>query len=234
MPLRTTPEWTSLVDTAHSLGVKVAVHADTPKAALAALAAGANTLEHGCEYDDQVLSEIRAKKAIWSPTLSVFEEYAKSPRWDSLQQAFKNAIKENAKVHHDPEEGIRFACGSDIGPFPHGDNARELRLMHSLGMPANRVLQAATLGGWQCVRSMDWEGEEGKEQLAAQIKKPAAMGDNEVPFGSLARGFAADIIASSGRFEGGADFDKAVGAESIVFVMKAGKVYKEGGRSVIP
>ncbi|KAG9101111.1 hypothetical protein FRC06_003339 [Ceratobasidium sp. 370] len=234
IPLWTTPEWTSLVNTAHSLGVKVAVHADTPKAALAALAAGIDTLEHGSEYDDQVLSEIRAKKAIWSPTLSVFEQHAEGPGWDSLQQVFKNAIKENAKVHHDPDEGIRFACGSDIGAFPHGENARELRLMHSLGMPANRVLQAATLGGWRCVRSMDWEGEEGKERLAAQIKKPAAMGDNEVPFGLLARGFAADVIASSGRFGEGGNFDKAVGAENIVFVMKAGKVYKQSGRSIIP
>ncbi|KAG8745684.1 hypothetical protein FRC10_007381 [Ceratobasidium sp. 414] len=233
-PLWTTPEWTSLVDTAHSLGVKVAVHADTSKAALAALAAGVDTLEHGSEYDDQVLSEIRAKNAIWSPTLSVFEQHSEGPGWDSLQHVFKNAMRENAKVHHNPDEGIRFACGSDIGAFPHGENARELRLMHFLGMPANRVLQAATLGGWQCVRSMEWEGEEGKERLAAQIKKPAVMGDNEVPFGLLARGFAADIIAGWSRFGEGEDFDKAVGVENIVFVMKAGKVYKEGGRSVIP
>ncbi|KAG9125888.1 hypothetical protein FRC07_005746 [Ceratobasidium sp. 392] len=233
-PLWTAPEWTSMVNTAHSIGVKVAVHADTPAAALAALAAGVDTLEHGWQYNDQVLSEIRAKRAIWSPTLSVFEDYAKGPKWNSLQDAFKNAMEQNAKVSHDPDEGIRLACGSDIGAFPHGENARELRLMRSLGMPANRVLQAATLGGWRCVRSMEWEGRAGEERLAAQVKEPEAMGDNEVPFGQLARGFAADIIASSGRFAEGDDFNKFVGAESIVFVMKAGKVYKKNGHSVIP
>ncbi|KAG8684285.1 hypothetical protein FRC09_015489 [Ceratobasidium sp. 395] len=233
-PLWTTAEWSSLVNTAHSIGVKVAVHADTPAAALAALSAGVDTLEHGWEYDDQVLSATRDRRAIWSPTLSVFEEYAKGPRWESLQRAYKNAMDQNAKVSHDPEEGIRFACGSDIGAFPHGENARELRLMHNLGMPANRVLQAATLGGWKCVRSMEWEGKQGEERLAAQMKEPEPMGDNEVPFGQLARGFAADIIASSGRFGEGDEFDKSVGAENIMFVMKAGKVYKEKGHPVIP
>ncbi|KAG9081859.1 hypothetical protein FRC07_014397, partial [Ceratobasidium sp. 392] len=146
-PLWTTPEWTSLVDTAHSIGVKVAVHADTPAAALAALAAGVDTLEHGSEYDDQVIAEIRAKRITWSPTLSVFEDVFKD-QWDPIQRVFKSALEENAKVSHNPDEGIRFACGSDIGAFPHGENARELKFMHSLGMPANRVLQAATLGGW--------------------------------------------------------------------------------------
>jgi imidazolonepropionase-like amidohydrolase len=142
-------------------------------------------------------------------------------------------MKENAKVSHNPDEGIQFACGSDIGTFPHGENARELRLMHSLGMPEHRVLQSATLGGWRCVRGMEWEGKEGEERLVAQMHNPVAMGDNEVPFGRLERGFAADIIASSGRFPAGENFDKAVSAESIVFVMKAGKVYKEGGRPVV-
>ncbi|KAG8750321.1 hypothetical protein FRC12_012939 [Ceratobasidium sp. 428] len=66
------------------------------------------------------------------------------------------------------------------------------------------------------------------------MKEPEPMGDNEVPFGQLARGFAADIIASSGRFGEGGEFDKSVGAENIMFVMKGGKVYKENGHSVIP
>ncbi|KAG9125887.1 hypothetical protein FRC07_005745 [Ceratobasidium sp. 392] len=232
-PLWTTSEWTSLVDTAHSIGVKVAVHSDTPAAALAALAAGVDSLEHGSEYDDQVISEIRAKRVTWSPTLSVFEDVFRD-QWDPIQRVFKSALKENAKVLHDPDEGIRFACGSDIGAFAHGENARELKLMHSLGMPANCVLQAATLGGWRCVRGMEWEGKAGEERLIAQMKKPEAMGDNEVPFGQLARGFAADIIASSGRFGEDGDFGEAVGAKSIVFVMKAGKVCKKNGHSVIP
>ncbi|KAG8682110.1 hypothetical protein FRC09_017008 [Ceratobasidium sp. 395] len=233
MPLWTKPEWEALIDTAYCLGVKVAVHADTSEAAFRAIRTGANSLEHGSEYNEDVIESIRASKIIWSPTLSVFERVYKE-QWDPIQRVFKSAMEENAKFAHNPDEGIRFACGSDIGAFPHGENARELKLMHSLGLPANRVLQAATLNGWKCVRGKEWEGKEGEARLAAQMKNPEKMGDNEVPFGQLVRGFAADIIASSGRFGEGGEFDKFVGAESIAFVMKAGKVYKENGRSVMP
>ena len=56
------------------------------------------------------------------------------------------------------------------------------------------------------------------------------MGDNDVPFGVVRKGFAADIIATSGDLE--RDFDNAVDQKSIVFVMKGGKVYKRDGREL--
>jgi imidazolonepropionase-like amidohydrolase len=67
------------------------------------------------------------------------------------------------------------------------------------------------------------------------MKEAAPMGDNEVPFGYIARGFAADIIASSGDLLGNDEqgFDDAVSPEKVVFVMKAGKVYKSDGRPVV-
>ena len=57
------------------------------------------------------------------------------------------------------------------------------------------------------------------------------MGDNEVPFGTIRKGFAADIIATSGDFE--RDFGGAVAASSINFVMKAGRVYKQDGITIV-
>jgi imidazolonepropionase-like amidohydrolase len=55
------------------------------------------------------------------------------------------------------------------------------------------------------------------------------MLDNDVPVGCIAPGFAADIIVTDGDLEG--DFEKAVEAQSICFVMKGGVVYKRDGVS---
>ena len=59
----------------------------------------------------------------------------------------------------------------------------------------------------------------------------AAVGDNEVPFGAVQRGFAADIIATSGDLEN--DFENAVDRRAIVFVMKGGTVYKRNGKEMV-
>lgn len=66
----------------------------------------------------------------------------------------------------------------------------------------------------------------------AELQEDArVVGDNEVPFGAVRRGFAADIVATSGDLEG--DFTSAVDKSSIVFVMKGGRVFKRGGRELV-
>lgn len=203
---------------------------------MAALEAGASTLEHGREYNEQVFAKIREKRATWTPTLSAYYTIdPNGPKWAGIQQSFKMALKENAKVSYVPKLGIPIACGGDTGVFAHGKNALELQLMHSLGMPARQVLQAATLMGWRCLRSVYWDGEQGEERLEDQMGVQMPMGDNELPFGYIGPGFAADIIATSGDLVGNDEkgFADAVSADNIVFVMKAGKVYKTGGRPVL-
>ena len=53
------------------------------------------------------------------------------------------------------------------------------------------------------------------------------VGDNEVPFGLVRRGFAADLIATSGNLD--SDFEGAVSPDAISFVMKLGRIYKRDG-----
>jgi len=60
---------------------------------------------------------------------------------------------------------------------------------------------------------------------------PNIVGDNEVSFGAVRRGFIADLIATSGDFA--TDFQGAVSADSIKFVMKGGKVYKRDGIALV-
>ena len=50
--------------------------------------------------------------------------------------------------------GIPFAVGSDVGPFPHGTQARELELMVRYGMKPLAVLQADMIQG---AKLLGWE-----------------------------------------------------------------------------
>ncbi|PIL31293.1 hypothetical protein GSI_05991 [Ganoderma sinense ZZ0214-1] len=222
-------ELRAMVSAARQLGVKVAAHAQTWRADLLPENGGVDTLEHGNDMPDDLVDSIVKSAVIWVPTLSVFytQDQTKLPGggWDSASRTFQKAI----------ERGMtNVACGGDTGPFPHGDNALEMKLMVGLGADWRYVLRWATLGGWQCIRSVAWEGQQGAERLAIvgeMLDHAQEVGDNEVPFGVIRRGFAADIVATTGNLEN--EFENAVDKSSITFVMKGGKVFKRDGRELV-
>lgn len=232
-------ELDAIVATAHQLGVKVAAHTahwNTNGTAVAS-GPGFHTVEHGNDMlfdqpDARHLQVFRGDgkpdiKTFWVPTLAAYYSMAQTTpaRWERSQRAFRRAL----------ERGMEdIACGGDTGVFNHGENALEMKLMVRLGADWRKVLRWGTLHGWQCIRSMAWEGEEGSERLArvgALGEDVRIVGDNEVPFGAVRRGFAADIIATSGDLEN--DFENAVDRRAIVFVMKGGTVYKRNGKEMV-
>lgn len=247
-------ELRALVESAHMYGVKVAAHATNGETIAKLLTMGVDSIEHGYDIltrssmdtrtaidtdahpdpaDDtrRVLRALTRSKTKWVPTLAAYYTLSqgsgdKGP-WVRAAGAFKAAL----------EEGMEnIACGGDTGVFAHGANALEMVLMVRLGADWRRVLRWGTLGGWECVRSMEWEGRRGAARMAraeAEAEVGEARngnGDNEVPFGAIRRGFAADVVATCGDVAG--DFEGAVSAERICFVMKGGRVYKRDGRAV--
>lgn len=231
-------ELQTIIQTAHSLGVKVAAHSS--RWALASTSSGysADTIEHGEEslpdglpdnarFIEDEITRMMKSKIIWVPTLSVFWTTSQGPggRWERLSRIFRKAVERGMK---------NIACGGDTGVFAHGDNALEMKLMVRLGADWRQVLRWGTLGGWECIRSRAWEGPAGAERLARveELRDDAqTVGDNEVAFGVIRRGFAADIVATKGDLE--ADFERAVDKDSIFFVMKNGRVYKQNGKEVV-
>ena len=230
-------DWQAIIETAHDLGVKVAAHSSQWTLASTASGHSADTIEHaqesipyGVTADDAIddaVARMMSSKAIWVPTLSVFwtNRRGQGGRWAHASAVFKTAIKRGMK---------NIACGGDTGVFAHGDNALEMKLMVQLGADWRQVLRWGTFGGWECIRSMAWEGPAGAQRLATigQLRNSArTVGENEVAFGTIRRGFAADIVATDGDLE--ADFERAIDKDSIVFVMKNGRVYKLDGKEVV-
>jgi imidazolonepropionase-like amidohydrolase len=132
------------------------------------------------------------------PTFTIFEYFADHPDpsaaagWGGSLQAFHAA-----EFKKQLAAGVPMAVGSDVGPFPHGTQARELELMVQYGMSPADVLKADLING---ARLLDWEGE----------------------IGQLKPGYFADVIAVPGN-----PLEKISVVKSVSFVMKNGVIYKK-------
>jgi imidazolonepropionase-like amidohydrolase len=213
----------AVIDASHARGVKVAAHCNNNASIKLVASLGVDSIEHGIIMDDSTLKVLRDSKVIWNPTLAAYFSSAGN-RWIQAKQTYEKALKI-------PE--IKIACGGDTGVFNHGENSLELKLMFRSGAPWNRILQAATLGGWQCVRSLNWEGSLGQERLANShllTEDRRVVGENEMPFGIIRPGFAADLIATLTSLRD--NFESAISSSGITFVMKGGVTYKNGGAPV--
>jgi imidazolonepropionase-like amidohydrolase len=132
------------------------------------------------------------------PTFTIFEYFATHP--DSQDQATREAEMLRYKIAQFKKQiafGIPFAIGSDVGPFPHGTQAREMTLMVKYGMKPLAVLQADMIEG---ARLLGWAGE----------------------IGTLKPGYYADIVAVPGN-----PLDDISVVEHVRFVMKNGKIVRQ-------
>jgi imidazolonepropionase-like amidohydrolase len=195
------------VETAHSLGLKVAAHIYPAPAIEAAVRAGVDSVEHGSFATADTFALMKAHGTYLVPTLTVFEVFYVAARDhpelltpgtppkelanDPLpKRNFPNALK----------SGVRIAYGTDIG---EGDHATEFGLMIGAGMRPADALFAAT-------------------RNAADL-----IGDAR-DIGSVQAGRYADLVAVDGD-----PLAEPALFDHVSFVMKGGEVYRAGGRATV-
>ncbi len=144
----------ALIDTAHMYGKKVAVHAHGNDGVAAALAAGADSIEHATMLDEATVKLFLKSNAYYVPTLSTVigyrERLAKDPKAYPPEILKKiqwrlGVTGRSLKMAH--ARGVKIAFGTDAGISKHGDNAKEFPMMVEYGMTAAEAIKAATVNG---------------------------------------------------------------------------------------
>jgi imidazolonepropionase-like amidohydrolase len=194
----TAAQLTAAVEEAHRLGVVVAVHAMGEPGTLYAAQAGVASIDHATQLSDETIRLMKEKGIYAVPTFAIMEYFAHHR--ESQDQAAAEAAMLDYKISEFKKQvaaGVPFAVGSDVGPFPHGTQARELTLMVQYGMKPLAVLQADLING---AKLLGWQGQ----------------------IGELKPGYFADIIAVPGN-----PLDDITTCEHVSFVMKGGAILRQ-------
>jgi imidazolonepropionase-like amidohydrolase len=193
-------EMKAAVDAAHALGKTIAIHTYGPRGARDAVRAGADSIEHATDMDDETIAEMARKKLFYVPTIDhnrYYVDNAMMLRYPPTAIApLKDYIARNletAKKAH--RAGVRFAMGSDVVYTMFGENTRELAWFIKARMTPEQALKTATIN-------------------AAELLGHA----NDL--GSLKPGYFADVAA----VEGNPLDDIDVAINKVRWVMKGGVV----------
>lgn len=194
----TEAELAAAVQETARVGRRVAVHATGEPGTLYAARAGVASVDHADQLSDETMRVMREKQIFAVPTFAIseyFADHAASPRESDLRHQMldyhaQEFLKQLAA-------GVPMAVGSDVGPFPHGTQAREYILMVKYGMSPLATLQAGLLNG---AKLLGWEGQ----------------------IGALKPGYWADVIAVPGN-----PLQDITVLEKVAFVMKGGVIYRK-------
>lgn len=196
----TDAEMKAIVDTAHSLGLKVAAHAHAARGIEAAARAGVDSIEHGTFADARAIAAMKANGTVLVPTLMAYtgirEGLARNAYTPVVAAKVRETLGEVGKAARAARAaGVPVVFGTDSAVYEHGRNAEEFAQLVSLaGMsPAEAIASATT----EAAKLIDMEGQVGR----------------------IAPGYLADLIAVTGN-----PLDDVRVLEKVDYVMIGGRM----------
>jgi imidazolonepropionase-like amidohydrolase len=206
--LMTNEEMRAVVETAHSLGMKVAAHIYPAGAIENAVRAGVDSVEHGSFATAQTFALMKAQGTYLVPTLSVYDVFYAAARDrpelltpGTAAKELANDLLPRRNLPLAVKSGVKIAYGTDLG---EGDHSMEFGLLIANGMTPIQALYAATRNAADLVGA------------TAQI-------------GSVQSGRYADLVAAPGN-----PLDDPRQFQQISFVMKGGVVYRRDAVETVP
>ena len=193
-------EMKAAVDAAHAKSHPVAIHSYGPSGVKDAVRAGADSIEHGIDLDDETIADMVKRGTVWVPTIDhnryyvdAKDEFGFAPETIPPLQAYIEKNLESARRAF--RAGVKLGMGSDAVYTMFGQNTRELAWFVKAGMtPAQALATATTI--------------------------PAALLGHSRDLGAIAPGYFADLVAVDG--DPLADIDVVI--SKVRWVMKGGAV----------
>jgi imidazolonepropionase-like amidohydrolase len=208
----TQAEVTAIVDEAHRLQLKVAVHAFSPASIQMALTAGADSIEHGNDVTDEQLKTMKDKGIFFDVTPTFWGGFftkitepsiVLSPTSRAREESSDERRRQRAAalMQRLLRSGVKLCAGSDMcwsypGKTRGQATATVFAKLRDAGMPPLEILRAVTT---RAAEMLGWQGR----------------------VGALEAGHYADLVAVQG--DPLADITEL---ERIEFVMKAGRVVR--------
>jgi imidazolonepropionase-like amidohydrolase len=194
----TEAELSAAVQEAARVGKRVAVHATGEPGTGFAARAGVVTVDHADQLSDETMRLMHEKQIFAVPTFAIVEYFADHSSSPAQAEREKQMIAFHVQEFRKQlQAGVPMAAGSDVGPFPHGTQAREYELMVKYGMTPLAALQAGLLNG---AKALGWQDQ----------------------VGALKAGYFADVIAVSGD-----PLQDISVLKKLTFVMKGGVIYRK-------
>jgi len=193
-------EMKAAVDAAHANGHRVAIHSYGASGVKDAVRAGADSIEHGIELDDETIAEMVKRGTVWVPTIDHNRYYVDAKDEFQFEPDTIPPLKAYIDKNFDAtrravKAGVTLAMGSDAVYTMFGQNTRELGWFVKAGMTPWQALQTATTNA-------------------------AKLLGKETQLGAIAPGYYADLVAVDG--DPLTDINAVV--NRVRWVMKAGAV----------
>jgi imidazolonepropionase-like amidohydrolase len=193
-------EMKALTETAHQLGMPVAVHTGAASACKQAIQYGVRSLEHAYLIDEEAIDMARRAGTYVVPSMQMTQEDLSALAAGKLPgQAVWKFSRDNQKILESQRlvtaSDVKIAFGTDCGMFPFSHGILEFQAMVAAGLPPIRALKAAT-------------------SVAAELLNL----DN---VGALAVGKSADIVAMPGD-----PLTDIAATAKVDFVMRGGRIVR--------
>jgi imidazolonepropionase-like amidohydrolase len=197
----TLAEMKVLVEEAHLLGLRVAVHAHGTNGIKDAIRAGVDTIEHASLADDEAITMARERGTYFSMDIYdddyILAEGARNGMFaESLQKEREVGLRQRETFRAATRAGVKMIFGTDGGVYPNGDNAHQFVTMVTWGMQPLQAIRAATV------------------TAAEALGRPKDVG-------AIAVGRYGDLIAVDGN-----PLEDVAILQKVPFVMKGGVVVK--------